>query len=78
MRSFTALITMLVAVILVCLIWPRPAHAYLDPGTGSYIIQLIMAGLLGAAFAVKLFWRDIRTFFKDLFAKDEGHEEAED
>jgi hypothetical protein len=60
------------------LTFPRPAYAYLDPGTGSYILQLIMAGLLGAAFAVKLFWKDIRIFFKNLFSREEEHEETEE
>ena len=33
-----------------------PAHAYLDPATGSYVFQILMAGLLGALFALKMFW----------------------
>ena len=48
---------------------PRDAHAYLDPGTGSYILQLLLAGLLGALFAVKLFWIRIKKFFGGLFSK---------
>ena len=49
---------------LVCgmLLLPEPAHAYLDPGTGSYIFQLLLAGLFGAAFAIKLFWAKIKAF----------------
>lgn len=78
MRYFKPLTTLLVVVVLVCLTFSRPAHAYLDPGTGSYILQLILAGLLGAAFAVKLFWKQIRSFFKGLFSGDEERGEAED
>ena len=40
-----------------------PASAYLDPGTGSTIIQIAVASLLGAAFAVKTFWRRITGIF---------------
>ncbi|MDH4156856.1 MAG: hypothetical protein OEW00_06230 [candidate division Zixibacteria bacterium] len=47
----------------------QPAHAYLDPATGSYILQLVLAGLLGAALAVKIFWRNLRSFFGKLFSK---------
>jgi hypothetical protein len=36
-----------------------PAHAYIDPGSGSFIFQIVVGGLLGAAFAVKTFWRRI-------------------
>jgi hypothetical protein len=32
------------------------AHAYIDPGTGSYVIQIIIGGILGALVAVKVFW----------------------
>jgi len=37
--------------------------AYLDPGTGSYIIQLLVAGLMGILFLVKVYWRKIKGFF---------------
>jgi len=43
-----------------------PAHAYLDPATGSYVFQILMAGLLGALFALKMFWRSVRTFAGDV------------
>ena len=45
------------------------ALAYVDPGTGSYVLQLIVAGLLGLAFAIKGFWRSIRAFCLRLFSK---------
>jgi hypothetical protein len=38
------------------------AHAYVDPGTGSYIFQVLIGVFLGAAVAVKLFWRRICGF----------------
>lgn len=50
------------------LIAPLAAHAYLDPGTGSYLFQLIIAGALGASFAVRIFWRNIRAFFAGMFS----------
>jgi len=43
--------------------------AYLDPGTGSIILQVLIAGLCGGLFAIKLFWRQIKSFFKNLFSK---------
>jgi hypothetical protein len=78
MGYFGSFITLLIALVLVCLVFPRPAYAYLDPGTGSYILQLILAALLGVAFAVKLFWKNIKTFFQDLFSREEDREEEED
>ena len=35
------------------------AHAYIDPGTGSYIFQIIIATLLGAGFMIKVYWRKL-------------------
>ena len=35
------------------LVWPREAHAYLDPGTGSLIIQTVIAGLAAAGYAFR-------------------------
>lgn len=37
-----------------------PAQAYLDPGSGSYLLQFLIAGLLGASVAIKIYWRKIR------------------
>ena len=31
--------------------------AYLDPGTGSLIIQMLIGALVGGAVAAKVFWR---------------------
>ena len=40
----------------VCLL-ASPAWAYIDPGTGSYLIQVIMAVFLGSLFVLKSFWK---------------------
>lgn len=40
------------------------AYAYLDPGTGSYLFQIIAAALLGMLFAFKIFWRKVVAIFK--------------
>ncbi len=36
------------------------AHAYIDPGTGSYVLQVILASVLAAAFVIKSTWRNIK------------------
>ncbi len=36
---------------------------YLDPGSGSLIIQLALAAVLGIGVAVKIFWSRIKTLF---------------
>jgi len=42
------------------LVSARHAHAYIDPGSGSYIVQLLLAGLLGAGVAVRIYWKRIK------------------
>jgi hypothetical protein len=42
---------------------PREAQAYLDPGTGSFVIQALVATLVGSLFVVKTQWRRLRAFF---------------
>ena len=38
-------------------------RAYLDPGSGSFLIQLLIAGLVGAGFFIKMSWKKIKAFF---------------
>lgn len=44
-----------------------PAYAYLDPGTGSLILQIILGGVAGLLVAGKLFWARIVDFFGGIF-----------
>jgi hypothetical protein len=48
----------------------QDAHAYLDPGTGSYILQVAVAALVGCLFATKLFFKRIAGFIKRLFRRE--------
>ena len=36
------------------------AVAYLDPGTGSMLLQVILGGVAAVGVALKLFWHKIR------------------
>ena len=45
-----------------------PAHAYIDAGSGSYILQMSMAGILALAFTLKLAWRRVKAFVTGLFS----------
>ena len=50
-------------------IFPSVAFAYLDPGTGSYLFQVLVGAFLGGLFAIKMFWRNIRTFISKLLSR---------
>jgi len=38
----------------------EPVFAYLDPGTGSMLLQVILGGIAAVGVALKLFWHKIR------------------
>ena len=40
------------------------AHAYLDPGTGSYAVQVIIGLIFGIGYVARSFWGNITRFFK--------------
>ena len=37
--------------------------AYLDPGSGSLIIQMIIGSVVAGLFAIKAYWKKALTFF---------------
>ena len=43
------------------------ANAYLDPGTGSIILQAILAFIAGAAATVSLWWMNFKILIKKIF-----------
>jgi hypothetical protein len=46
---------------------PSPAWAYIDPGTGSFLFQVVAATLIGGLFFVRTSWQRIRERIKRLF-----------
>jgi hypothetical protein len=54
----------------------RP-HAYLDPGSGSFLLQLLIAGIVGAGFLIKVYWKKIKGLFNRSDAKKEDDSEAQ-
>ena len=36
------------------------AHAYIDPGAGSFVLQMMLAGALAVGATVKVFWFRIK------------------
>jgi len=47
---------------------------YLDPGSGSFILQILLAGLVGIGFAFRSYWGKLLGFFR----KDSGEEASEE
>lgn len=62
MKSLRNLITLVIMVGAWLIVFPSTVHAYVDPGTGSYVLQIIVAGIAAASFGLKIFWTRIKMF----------------
>jgi hypothetical protein len=53
--------------------------AYLDPGSGSFLLQVLATVVLGALLAARLYWARLKTFFGNLLSRRNsqppGHEQ---
>ncbi len=56
----------------------KPAHAYIDPGAGSYFLQLLLAGVLGGAFVLKAYWQRVKGAVRRVFGPHCAPEKQEE
>jgi hypothetical protein len=60
MKSFSSALTVTLALVF----WSEArVDAYLDPGSGSMLIQLLLGGVAGGAVILKLGWQRFRGLF---------------
>ena len=43
------------------------AYAYIDPGSGSMIIQMLIGALVGVGITVKIYWNSLKFKFDEKF-----------
>ena len=62
--------------LVICFIWMSQAQvdAYLDPGSGSMLVQLLLGGVAGAAVIMKLGWERFKDIFRSNERQGTGHE----
>lgn len=48
-----------VALVVALVSWATPAEAYLDPGSGSMLLQVLLGGAAALAVALRLAWQRI-------------------
>jgi hypothetical protein len=53
----------LLTAVLLLLLAPEPAWAYIDPGAGSYFFQLLIAGGLAGVYTLRRHWQQVRIWF---------------
>ena len=66
----------LLSVLVLILLPVGNAHAYIDPGTGSFIIQMLIASILGAVLTVKMWIGTIKRFFLRLVGRGPSEDSA--
>jgi hypothetical protein len=55
-------IALFVAMFLFCSSISGDVHAYLDPGTGSMALQLLVGGVVAVLATVKVYWARLKSF----------------
>lgn len=51
--------------------------AYLDPGSGSMLLQLVLAALLGTGVLIRSQWKKIKTLFSRKHSKEDEDQDDE-
>ena len=68
-----SILTLVAVIIFLHMIFPSHSYAYLDPGSGSIMLQLLLVAFFSALAAIKVFWGKIKTFFtKNRFSQTEN------
>ena len=55
--------------ILTVIIFPTKAFAYLDPGTGSIILQAILGFIAATIASISIYWEKFKSLISKLFGK---------
>ena len=74
MNRINYIVERILWVLLICAFLVRPTYAYLDPGSGSFLLQILLASLVGALFVLRQFWRRFWAFFKRIGNRIINHE----
>ena len=51
-------------------VFVKDVRAYIDPGTGSYIFQLLIGVFVGLLFTLKLYWKKVKNLFSRKSSND--------
>jgi hypothetical protein len=57
-------------VLLLLVIGEGSAEAYIDPGTASYVFQVIAGAILGGVFLLRTYWSRVVTTVRALVSRD--------
>tara|TARA_B100000315_G_C14146956_1_gene393933 strand:- start:210 stop:416 length:207 start_codon:yes stop_codon:yes gene_type:complete len=60
----------LIALIIIIFFYTNNAYAYLDPGTGSIILQAILGFIAAAIATLSIYWNKFKMFILKIFKKE--------
>ncbi len=55
---------------------PSAAFAYIEPGTGAMVLQIVLGGVAGIAVVWKLFWHRLKEIFVPGFKQASGNDDS--
>ncbi len=74
LHLLSSIASTIILAILIFLLFEKDAGAYLDPGTGSIILNAVIGAIAASAVAIKIFWKRIKFFFLRVFGKNKSAE----
>ncbi len=60
----------------VIVLWAAPAQAYIDPGSGSMFLQLLVVAIAGGLWTLKTYWQRLKVFFTRVRPSEGDGDEA--
>jgi hypothetical protein len=54
------MLLLIVLIISFLFVFPGEVYAYIDPGSGSYLTQVVLGFVFGGLFMIKLYWNKIK------------------
>ncbi len=64
--------------LLFLIVTPNTSYAYLDPGTGSIILQAILGFIAATVASISIYWTKFKIILKKIFSKKRNQKNLED
>ena len=64
--------------LLILIVTPNTSYAYLDPGTGSIILQAILGFIAATVASISIYWTKFKIILKKIFSKKRNQKKLED
>jgi uncharacterized membrane protein len=66
------------ALLVFCLLFATDAFAYLDPGTGSILVQGLIAAVAAVVTYTSLYWQRTKAWFRSMLRRPPAGDEPDD